>query len=91
MSTINVVNYIIITKFHVDNADKDDLVTGDQDSAGYTILQPGKKLDISALIKAKRFKDKGNKAGAVAACKKLQSDGLGVLHELGKSRGTPMV
>ena len=67
------------------------MVTDDQGYAGYTILQPGKKLDISALIKAKRFKDKGNKAGAVAACKRLESAGLGVLHELGKSRGTSMV
>ena len=55
------------------------------------ILQPGKKLDISALIKAKRFKDKGNKSGAVAACIKLQNKGLGALHELGKRHGTSMV
>lgn len=70
------------------HADKEDIVT---DHAGYTILQPGKKLDFSALIKAKRFKDRGNKPGAVAACKKLESAGLGVLHELGKSHGMSMV
>ena len=58
---------------------------------GMLVTQLGKKLDISALIKAKRFNDKGSKAGAVAACKKLESAGSGVLHELGKSYGTSMV
>ena len=46
---------LMITKLLVDKAHKEDLMTGDQDNAGYMILQPGKKLDISALIKAKRF------------------------------------
>ena len=63
----------------------------DVDLEGYTILQPGKKLDLSALIKAKKYKSKGNKAAAVTACKKLQEMELGILHELGSSRGTSMV
>ena len=50
-----------------------------------------KKLDLSALIKAKKYKSKGNKVAAVAAFKRLQEMELGTLHELGSSRGTPMV
>ena len=63
----------------------------DIDLEGYTILLPGKKLDLSALIKAKKYKSKGNKVAAVAAFKRLQEMELGTLHELGSSRGTPMV
>ena len=61
------------------------------DLEGYTILQPGIKLDLSALIKAKKYNSKGEKAAAVAACKKLEEMELGTLHELGSSRGTSMV
>ena len=42
------------------------------DATGYTLLLPGKRLDISAIIKAKKFKHRGNKSGALEACNKLQ-------------------
>jgi hypothetical protein len=58
------------------------------DIAGYTA---GKKLDISAVIKAKKFKHKGNKPAALEACKKLEEAGIGKLLELGSSRGVAMV
>ena len=61
------------------------------DVAGYTILLPGKALDISAIVKAKKFKNKGNKPGALEACKRLEEAEMGKLVELGKSRGTAMV
>ena len=61
------------------------------DIRGYTILQPGKKLDLSALLKAKVFKNKGHKSGAVEAMKKLQEAGLRELKALGGARGTSMV
>ena len=63
----------------------------DSNMEGYTLLQPGEKLDISALVKAKKYKGRGNKAGAVEACKELQEKGFGKLLELGSSRGTSMV
>lgn len=63
----------------------------DSNLEGYTLLQAGKKLDISALVKAKKYKGRGNKAAAVEACKKLQEKGFGELCELGSSRGTSMV
>ena len=61
------------------------------DVSGYTILLPGKALDISAIVKAKKFKSRGNKPGALEACKRLKEAGMGKLVELGKSRGTAMV
>lgn len=57
----------------------------------YTILQPGKNLDLSVLLKAKIFKNKGHKSAAIDAMKKLQETGLGTLKELGSSCGTSMV
>ena len=58
---------------------------------GYTLLQPGEKLDITALIKAKKYKKKGNKTALVDTCATLEGKGLGKLHKLGSARGTPMV
>lgn len=43
-------------------------------------------LDLSALIKAKKYKNKGNQAAAVAACKRSQKMELGTLHKLGSSQ-----
>ena len=51
---------------------------------------PEKQL-TSAVCKAKKIKDKGNKPAAIEACRRLEKEGLGTLHELGSSRGTPMV
>ena len=45
----------------------------------------------SAIIKAKKFKNRGNKPGALEACRRLEEAGMGKLVELGKSRGTAMV
>ena len=61
------------------------------DIAGYTAILPGKKLDISAVVKAKKIKNKGNKPAALEACKKLEEAGIGKLLELGSSRGVAMV
>lgn len=60
------------------------------DLNGFTLLLPGKVINISAVCKAKKFKDRGNKPVAIEACRRLEK-GLGTLHELGSSRGTPMV
>ena len=61
------------------------------DTAGYIVLLPGKRLDISAIIKAKKFKHRGNKPAALEACRRLGEAGVGTLSELGSSRGTAMV
>ena len=61
------------------------------DVFGYTIPLPGKAFDISAIVKANKFKNRGNKPGALEACKRLEETGMGKLVELGESRGTAMV
>ena len=71
----------------------DDILDDDQVEVpiGFTLLQPGGTLDISALVKSRKYKERGNKTGLVKACKRLQEMGLGELCELGSMRGTPMV
>ena len=61
------------------------------DVNGFTLLLPGKVIDISAVCKAKNFKDKGNKPAAIEACRRLEEEGLGTLHELRSLRGIPML
>ena len=62
----------------------------DHSVAAYCLL-PGKTLHLSALLNAKRFRDKGNKEGAVRAFKLLQEAGLGKVIETKPSRGATMV
>jgi hypothetical protein len=59
--------------------------------AKYCLLLPGKVLHISALLIAKRFRDKGNKDGAVRAIRTLESAGLGEVIEVKPQRGTNVV
>ena len=63
----------------------------DHSLAAYCLLLPGMTLHISALLAAKRFRDKGNKEGAVRAIKTLQDAGLGQVVENKPLRGTTMV
>jgi len=63
----------------------------DRSVATYCLLLPGKVLHLSALLAAKRFRDKGNKEGAVRAMKVLQEAGLGEVMECKPARGTAMV
>jgi len=48
-------------------------------TAAFTILQPGKLLDLSAMLRAKKYANRGNKERAIKAMDKLESDGLGKL------------
>ena len=64
---------------------------GEWDASAYCLLLPGKTLHISALLAAKRFRDKGNKDGAVRAVKTLQDAGLGQAVENKPLPGTTMV
>ena len=58
------------------------LYIGDYDSskilnAAYTLTLPGRILDLSNLLSNKKYRNQGNKDGALAAMKKLEIDGLG--------------
>ena len=46
---------------------------------GYVLLLPGKRLHITALNEKKKFRDMGNKQGAVDTITSLEQDGLGIV------------
>ena len=50
--------------------------TGSASLMAYCLLLPGKKLHLSALLTAKRFRGKGNKDSAVEAFRELEKAGL---------------
>ena len=60
-------------------------------NAAYTLLQPGKVLDLSIMLKNKKYQNRGQKEGAVKAMKKLEADGFGVLKKKEMHRGTSAV
>lgn len=46
---------------------------------GFCLTLPGKELHLPSLLVAKKFRNRGNKDGALAAFRQLASDGLGTL------------
>ena len=59
--------------------------------AAFCLLLPGKVLNLSTLLQAKKFRGKGNKEGAVAAFEELHKAGLGKLVSAGSRRGASSV
>jgi hypothetical protein len=57
----------------------------------YSLLLPGKALHLNALLTMKKFRDRGNKDGAVRGFLLLQEAGLGRVTEHKPQRGTTMV
>lgn len=51
----------------------------------FCLMLPGKVLDLSQLLTAKKFHNRGNKQGALTAFKTLETDELGNLEEKEKS------
>lgn len=60
-------------------------------AAAYVLTLPGKMLDISVLNTSRKFREFGNKDGAVAAIEFLQECGVGVVHTEKATRGTSKV
>ena len=50
-------------------------------SKALCLTVPGAVLDLSALLKDKKFRNRGNREGALKAMKILQDEGLGKLEE----------
>ena len=65
--------------------------SSDSSLAAYCLLLPGKKLNLSALLAAKKFRGRGNKAAALEAFRHLEAAGLGKLVMLDSRRGTSAV
>lgn len=60
-------------------------------NAGYSLLLPGRILHLNALLAMKKFRDRGNKEGAVKGFQLLVEAGLGELNERKPPRGTNVV
>jgi len=56
-----------------------------------SLLTSGRVLHLSALLILKRYREKGNKAGAVKGYQLLEQEGLGKLIEMKPQRGTSVV
>lgn len=61
----------------IGNCEDDDVMR----NAAFTILQLGKVLDLSVMLKNKKYQNCGQKEGAVNAMKRLEADGLGTLQK----------
>ena len=48
-------------------------------TAGYCLKLPGKQLNLTALLYAKKFRNHGYKSGALAAFAELEAAGLGTM------------
>lgn len=70
------------------------MLTGNADeskvkrNAAFALLLPGKVLHLSALIVTRKFRERGNKAGALEAMVQLGNVGLGKLSEVKSARCT---
>lgn len=62
-----------------------------QRNASYSLLLPGKVLNLTVLNNLRKFRDRGNKAGAIESWKLLDEAGLGTVIESKARRGTDMV
>ena len=56
-----------------------------------SLLLPGKVLHLNALLAMRKFRNCGNKAGAVRGFEELQESGLGKIDSTKPQRGTNMV
>ena len=74
-------------------SDKSEVETPQSSSTtpGYCLTLPGMKLNLTALLYAKKFRNHGYKTGALAAFNELEEAGLGTLEtnstKTGKVRG----
>ena len=55
--------------------------SGGRSNEGLCLTLPGSQLDLSVLLKEKKFRGRGNKEGALQALRNLDDDGLGKLEE----------
>ena len=52
-----------------------------QRNTSYSLLLPGNVLNLTVLNNLRKFRDRGNKAGAIESWKLLEEAGLGTLIE----------
>lgn len=60
-------------------------------NAAFSLLLPGKVLHLNALSHLRKFRDRGNKPGAVKGFEVLQKNDLGKLISIKPQRGATTV
>ena len=60
-------------------------------TAAFSLLLPGKVLHLNDLSHLRKFRDRGNKPGAVRGFELLQENELGKLVSIKPQRGATMV
>ena len=65
--------------------------SSNRSNAAYTLSQPGSTLSLSALLVAKKYRDRGGKEAAIKAMRELERNGLGKLIEKPARHGTSAV
>ena len=60
-------------------------------NAAISLLLPGKVLHLNALLVMRKFRNRGNKPGAVRGFEELQESGLGKIHCIKPQRGASVV
>ena len=66
-------------------------ITTDNATAAFTLTLPGKTLYLSKLLYLKKYRNRGNKDGAIRAFYRLEDEGFGRVFEVGGSKGTNVV
>lgn len=72
-----ITTYADITEKESPNTELDNMESRRSDTPRFCLKLPGRKLDLFALLYAKRFRDHGYKKGALAAFQELEKKGLG--------------
>lgn len=80
--------YLIIS---VDTSDDDNATSGDDATAAFCLTLPGETLYLTPLLNSKKFRNRGNKDGAIRAFLQLEEESLGKTLILGGSKGTAQV
>ena len=63
----------------------------DELNAAYTILLPGRVLNLSSLLAQKKYRKRGNKDGAIRSFFILEGEGLGKVLQMTGTKGTGVV
>ena len=62
-----------------------------QQNATTSLTVPGKVIHLSAILNKSKFRNKGDKEGAVAGLQLLEKAGLGELESMNTKRGAALV
>lgn len=70
---------------------EDNTTPNENATAAMTILLSGKVLKLTPLLNAKKYRNRGNKDGALRAFYQLEEEGLGTVVEIEGGRGSSTV